>query len=176
MMAESKKYPMNLLYAAWLETVRGKVIAVADDKSLYILQFEGGKALESQVERLRKRLSSTVVFESNAIIKQVEKELHAYFAGTLRSFTVPLAFSGTVFQETVWQALQAIPYGTTCSYADLAQAIGRPTAFRAVARANSTNHHGIIVPCHRVINKSGKLGGYAGGLLHKQALLKLERP
>lgn len=101
-------------------------------------------------------------------------QFRAYFAGELQRFTLPLAAQGTAFQQAVWQALCDIPYGETRSYRDIALAIGKPTASRAVGAANGRNPLSIIVPCHRVIGQNGSLTGYAGGLEIKQRLLRLE--
>jgi len=97
-----------------------------------------------------------------------------YFDGTRTAFDLPLAPAGTAFQQTVWTALRAIDYGTTCTYGQIAAAIGRPTAVRAVAAANARNPLSIVVPCHRVIGSGGRLTGYAGGLDRKQFLLDRE--
>lgn len=102
-------------------------------------------------------------------------EFDAYFAGRLQRFSLPLAARGTAFQQAVWQALCDIPYGETRSYSDIARAIGKPDAVRAVGAANGRNPLSIIVPCHRVIGQNGSLTGYAGGLEIKKALLALER-
>ena len=102
-------------------------------------------------------------------------ELEQYFAGTLRDFTVPVKLHGTPFQLAVWQELLKIPYGETRSYKDIACAIGKPKATRAVGGANHNNPISIIVPCHRVIASDGSLGGYGGGLDIKQRLLELEK-
>jgi len=102
-------------------------------------------------------------------------QLSAYFRGERRDFDVPLAPPGTPFQQRVWAELRAIPYGETRSYGELAVAIGRPTAARAVGMANARNPIGIVVPCHRVVGADGTLTGYAGGLARKEALLDLER-
>ncbi|MGL5598415.1 MAG: methylated-DNA--[protein]-cysteine S-methyltransferase [Aeromonas sp.] len=99
----------------------------------------------------------------------------AYFAGQLQQFDLPMAARGTPFQQAVWGALCDIPYGETVSYLDIAQAIGNPKAVRAVGAANGRNPLSIIVPCHRVIGRSGDLTGYAGGLTIKRALLALEQ-
>ena len=101
-------------------------------------------------------------------------QLNAYFAGTLRDFTLPMAPPGTDFQKLVWAELSRIPFGTTISYGELARRIGRPKSSRAVGRANATNPIPIVVPCHRVIGSSGTLTGYAGGLDLKLGLLKHE--
>lgn len=109
------------------------------------------------------------------IARDAAAELHAYFAGALRVFSVPLDLRGTPFQLAVWSRLLAIPYGRTISYRDLALSVGAPQGFRAVGRANGANPVAIIVPCHRVIANDGALGGYAGGLERKAKLLDLER-
>lgn len=105
----------------------------------------------------------------------LREQLQAYFAGELRTFSLPLAPRGTPFQSAVWSALGEIPYGATCTYADLAAAIGRPTAVRAVGAANGRNPICLVVPCHRVVGADGTLTGYAGGVQRKQLLLDLER-
>lgn len=101
-------------------------------------------------------------------------QLQEYFSHRREMFQLPLAAKGTEFQQQVWQALKTIPYGETWSYQQLAEAIGNPKAVRAVGLANGKNPISVIVPCHRVIGKQGKLTGYAGGLDRKAALLKLE--
>ena len=102
-------------------------------------------------------------------------QLRAYFAGELHDFDLPLGGEGTAFQRIVWRALTTIPYGATRSYGEVARAIGRPSASRAVGAANGKNPIPIIVPCHRVIGASGELTGYAGGMTIKKQLLELER-
>ena len=108
--------------------------------------------------------------ELDAVCSQLDE----YFAGKRRQFELSLAPKGTAFQQSVWQALLAIPYGRTCSYSELAHVIGKPQAVRAVGTANGANPISIIVPCHRVIGRDGSLTGYAGGLPRKQQLLELE--
>jgi methylated-DNA-[protein]-cysteine S-methyltransferase len=105
----------------------------------------------------------------------VVEQLEAYFAGELREFDLPLRLNGTAFQRSVWARLQAIPYGETRSYGQLAAELGSPAASRAVGLANGRNPVGIIVPCHRVIGAGGSLTGYGGGLERKQRLLDFER-
>jgi methylated-DNA-[protein]-cysteine S-methyltransferase len=104
----------------------------------------------------------------------VREQLAAYFARDLKEFDLPLAVTGTPFQEQVWTALRTIPYGETWTYRELAEAIGRPTAVRAVGLANGRNPVSVVVPCHRVIGAGGGLTGYGGGLAAKQRLLSLE--
>ncbi len=109
------------------------------------------------------------------ILTDTIEQLEEYFSGLRNEFELPLAARGTEFQNQVWQALTTIPYGETWSYQDLADAIGNPKAVRAVGMANGKNPISIVVPCHRVIGKNGKLTGYAGGVDRKQRLLALEQ-
>jgi methylated-DNA-[protein]-cysteine S-methyltransferase len=112
--------------------------------------------------------------EGNDFNRGIAEQLDQYFAGTLRQFDVRLDVRGTDFQRRVWELLRTIPYGETRSYGQLARALGKPRASRAVGRANGTNPVSIIIPCHRVIGSNGTLVGYGGGLDRKQALLALE--
>ena len=108
------------------------------------------------------------------ILRESMRQLREYFAGTRREFELPLEFRGTDFQRSVWAALLEIPYGETVSYGELARRIDRPSAFRAVGAANGQNPLAIVVPCHRVIGKSGELTGYHWGLTRKRAMLGWE--
>jgi AraC family transcriptional regulator of adaptative response/methylated-DNA-[protein]-cysteine methyltransferase len=108
-------------------------------------------------------------------MQQVKTELDDYFDNNLRQFTIPIEAPGTEFQESVWQALQHIPYGEMRSYAAIAEEIGQATAVRAVGRANGDNRIAIIIPCHRVVGSDGELTGYGGGLWRKKYLLSLEQ-
>jgi len=115
------------------------------------------------------------VGRSTRVLAAAEEQLGEYFAGERTEFDLALAAVGTSFQQLVWRALSTIPFGVTWTYGELARAIGRPSASRAVGAANSKNPLGIIVPCHRVIGASGELTGYAGGMAAKQRLLAHER-
>ncbi len=112
--------------------------------------------------------------DAHPILQLTVTQLREYFTGERREFSIPLAATGTEFQQKVWQALTTIPFGETWSYKDLAIAVGNPKASQAVGGANGKNPISIIVPCHRVIGKNGSLTGYAGGLEIKETLLKLE--
>ncbi len=112
--------------------------------------------------------------DHNTAILEAARQLRAYFAGTLRDFDLPLDLRGTPFQLRVWHALEAIPYGETRSYLQIATGIGAEKAVRAVGAANGANPIPIVVPCHRVIGSGGKLVGYGGGLPLKKRLLTLE--
>ncbi|ENM5743036.1 methylated-DNA--[protein]-cysteine S-methyltransferase [Vibrio metoecus] len=113
--------------------------------------------------------------EECPILNNVIQQLDEYFSGQRTQFELPLAANGTAFQQSVWHALCKIPYGESWSYQQVAEAIGNPKAVRAVGLANGKNPISIIVPCHRVVGKSGKLTGYAGGLERKAFLLELEQ-
>lgn len=125
--------------------------------------------------RLCRMLDAELEEGSSPVIGSAITQLDEYFAGARREFDVPLLFTGTDFQQKVWNALLAIPYGQTVSYGDMARQIGRPGAVRAVANANGANAISIFAPCHRVIGSDRKLTGYAGGLAAKTFLLQMER-
>jgi len=163
------------LFAAWLDTPLGPMTAVADEHALYLLEYVDRRGLEREIERLRARLKAGIAPGRTAPIAQIEKELAAYFAGRSTAFKTPLARGGSPFQSSVWDALLTIPPGETWSYAELARAVGRPRAVRAVAQANGANQFAIVIPCHRVINANGELGGYGGGVPRKRWLLEHER-
>ena len=112
--------------------------------------------------------------DGNPLLTEAARQLRAYFAGALREFSLPLDLQGTEFQKRVWRQVVIIPYGETCSYLQIAAAIGSPRAVRAVGAANGANPVPIVVPCHRVIGAKGKLVGYGGGLALKKRLLEME--
>lgn len=116
------------------------------------------------------------ILKETPLLKEAARQLEEYFAGTRRTFNLPLHIQGTPFQQKVWQALLTIPYGETRSYKQIAQQVGCPQGCRAVGMANNKNKIGIVIPCHRVIGSNGALTGYAGGLNIKKILLELERP
>jgi methylated-DNA-[protein]-cysteine S-methyltransferase len=109
------------------------------------------------------------------LIREAFSQLNAYFAGQRKTFSLPLAPRGTIFRQTVWNALCAVPYASTASYKDIAIAIGNPKAMRAVGSANNKNPLPIFIPCHRIIGSNGQLVGYGGGLEIKAFLLALEQ-
>lgn len=155
-------------------TPLGPMIAGATDEALYFFEFSDRRRLEKQLDRLRARLACVLVPGQNEVLEATAAEIESYFSGELRQFTIPLVDPGTEFQRAVWSELRRIPYGETRSYADVARAIGRPSAVRAVARANGDNRMAIFIPCHRVVGSDGRLTGYGGGLWRKQHLLDLE--
>lgn len=127
------------------------------------------------LHRLQRYFNATLQAGITPIHEQTIRQLQEYFSSQRQTFSVPLIFAGTAFQQAVWHALMQIPYGTTTSYAQIAQRIEHPHAVRAVGTANATNAISIFVPCHRVIGTNGRLTGYAGGLQVKQQLLALEQ-
>lgn len=164
-----------LLKASWIDTPLGPMIAIADSDVLYLLEFIDRRGLEREVERLRIKLKAAIMPGSTAPIELIQKELKLYFTGSLRVFTTPIHILGSNFQQKVWNELLQIPYGQTRSYLKQAEAIGNGKAVRAVANANGANQFAIIIPCHRIINNNGELGGYGGGLMRKKWLIEHEK-
>ncbi len=165
----------RFLRADWLDTPIGSMLAVADGHALCLLEFFDRKALPAELTRLKNATASEIIMGRAAPIDRVEGELRDYFAGRRQHFTTPLAEFGSAFTRGVWEALRAIPSGEVRSYSAIGAAIGRPTASRAVARANGANQIAILIPCHRVIGADGSLTGYGGGLWRKQWLIEHER-
>lgn len=164
----------NLVTMTEIDSPVGVLVAGATDRGLCLLEFRDREILETQIAKVRARVGPT---ESglHPLLEQVKQELEEYFGGGRKSFSVPLVYPGTPFQSRVWNALRKIPFGTTISYEELAHRVGSPAGQRAAGHANGQNPIAIIIPCHRVINKDGKLGGYGGGLWRKRILLELER-
>ncbi|MBC3883656.1 methylated-DNA--[protein]-cysteine S-methyltransferase [Undibacterium griseum] len=153
-------------YMQWMSPL-GQLYLAASGRGLAGVYFEQ--------HRHFKGLQDWQQTTADSLLLDTAAQLQDYFAGSLQEFTIPLDLSaGTPFQQAVWYELLRIPYGRTCSYGELANALGKPQAVRAVGAANGRNPVSVIVPCHRVIAASGALTGYAGGLKNKQALLKLE--
>jgi methylated-DNA-[protein]-cysteine S-methyltransferase len=149
-----------------IESPIGPLLLAGDRHTLRVVWFgRGRKAQGPRAEWV----------ESAAEFRGVAQQLREYFAGTRRRFDLTLAPQGTTFQQTVWRALQDIPYGETTSYGELARRIGDVKATRAVGLANGANPLAIVIPCHRVIGAGGALTGFGGGLPTKRALLDLER-
>jgi AraC family transcriptional regulator of adaptative response/methylated-DNA-[protein]-cysteine methyltransferase len=157
-----------------IDTPLGPMIAGATDEGLCLLEFTDRRMLEGQLTRLQALLRQPLVPGEHPHLTQAREELSRYFAGALTAFTMPLVFRGTPFEERVWRELVGIRYGETVSYAQLAARVGSPGAQRAVGRANGMNRVAVLIPCHRVVNSDGKLGGYGGGLWRKHWLLALE--
>lgn len=158
-----------------IDTPLGPVVVGATDEGLCLLEFTDRRMLEAQLKRLQSLLKQPLVPGEHPHLETTREQLARYFAGELTDFTVPLVFRGTPFEERVWRELTRIPSGETISYAELASRVNSPGGQRAVGRANGMNRVSIIIPCHRVVNSDGKLGGYGGGLWRKHWLLALEK-
>ena len=149
-----------------LDTPIGRLLLAAGEDGLREIQFEGG--------RHPQRAGEGWEAGETEVLREAREQLGAYFAGWLREFELPLAPRGNPFELRVWKALLEIPYGTTCSYSEIARRLGDLEATRAVGAANGANPLPIVVPCHRVIGADGSLVGYGGGLDVKRYLLRLE--
>ena len=163
------------LRADWLRSPIGPLLAISDTESLRLLEFFDRPILSRQLAKLQKDSRSGIAFGRHAAIGQIETELDAYFAGRTDRFETPLDPAGTTFEQTAWTALRNIPAASTRSYGEQAAAIGKPSAVRAVARANGANPIAIVIPCHRVIGADGKMTGYGGGIWRKTWLLEHEK-
>lgn len=154
-----------MLYYDILPSPIGNLLLVANNTELKQILFED----ENQLEKIKDDW-----VKDPSKLKPVADQLVAYFNKELTTFDVKLSPDGTAFQKQIWTQLLEIPYGETCSYLDIALRINKPSACRAIGMANSKNPIPIIIPCHRVIGKNGKLTGYAGGLKNKAKLLQIE--
>ncbi|USO02832.1 MAG: methylated-DNA--[protein]-cysteine S-methyltransferase [Alphaproteobacteria bacterium] len=162
---------MKALAQHQLETPLGPMLAISDEQNLYLLEFLDKKNLlfrhpEVQPKGLPVRKTRPII--------SIEQELQSYFFGTLKTFKTPFHLGGTEFQNSTWSALLQIPYGTTKSYKEQAHLMNQPSACRAVANANGANQLAIIVPCHRIVQSGGAIGGYAAGAWRKKWLLEHE--
>ncbi|MDO4998046.1 MAG: methylated-DNA--[protein]-cysteine S-methyltransferase [Neisseria sp.] len=169
----------HALLAEVLATPLGEMVAIFDEKGLNLLEFFDCKWLEREIAAVAKHAGKSLIWQETAgradkRFDDLQNELNAYFAGKLRHFATPLSPVGTPFQLAAWQILCQIPYAQTRAYSEQAAMLGNPKAVRAVAAANGQNKISLLIPCHRVIGKNGKLVGYAGGMARKQALLALE--
>ena len=167
--------PLDVIHINRLTTPLGPMFVGATERGVCLLEFVDRRMLETEFRDLQRLLNAQILLGDNVHITQVKRELKEYFKGSRHNFDVLLDTPGTEFQRNSWQALQSIPYGTTVSYQEQAGRIGNPDAVRAVARANGANRVAIMIPCHRVIGKNGKLTGYGGGLERKKWLLAHER-
>jgi AraC family transcriptional regulator of adaptative response/methylated-DNA-[protein]-cysteine methyltransferase len=164
-----------------IDTPLGTMVAAAVDEGLAVLDFADRRAARTELRDATRRLHAfpTAIrakdLGGHPHLAAAHRQLGEYFGGTRRTFDLPLAAPrGTAFETSVWAWLQTIPPGETRTYAQGAEAVGRPAAVRAVGRANGRNPLSIVVPCHRVIGADGDLTGYGGGLWRKRALLDLE--
>jgi len=161
----------------WLRrmpTPLGTLLAGATAQGIVLLEFADAARLRRAGAALRKHFGEDWVAADHPWLRQLEGELSGYFNGRRHRFEVPLVFPGTPLQQSLWQALTQLPFGARRSYEQMAAQLGVPGAVRAVGTSNGINRLAIVVPCHRLVNKNGGLGGYGGGLWRKQRLLELE--
>jgi AraC family transcriptional regulator, regulatory protein of adaptative response / methylated-DNA-[protein]-cysteine methyltransferase len=164
-----------MLVAHWIETPLGPMVAVAGDEGLELLEFVDRRALERELESMRRRLDRAILPGQHDVLAATASQLAEYFSGLRHRFDLPIRLRGSDFQLRVWKTLCDIPYGETRSYSDIARHVGAPGAVRAVGTTNGRNQIAIVVPCHRVISADGTLSGYGGGRWRKQWLLDHER-
>jgi AraC family transcriptional regulator of adaptative response/methylated-DNA-[protein]-cysteine methyltransferase len=169
-----KSQDYNLITVTRILTPLGPMLAGAAEDGICLLEFVDRRMIETQIKRLKKLFKAEFIPGSNKYFDELNHQIQDYFLGKRKNFTIPLILKGTSFQEKVWKELQTIPYGVTRSYQEQAENVGNIQAVRAVAKANGDNRIAIIIPCHRVIGKNGKLTGYGGGLWRKQYLLDHE--
>ena len=158
----------------YFKTQVGEIILGSYQNKLCIADWRYRKMRDSIDKRIQKGLNAKYVEEPSEVVTQTINQMNEYFDFKRKVFDIPLVFVGTDFQKKVWQGLIDIPFGTTCSYLELAKRIGNEKAVRAVATANGANSISILVPCHRIIGSNGDLVGYAGGLGTKKKLLDIE--
>ena len=152
----------------------GRLVLASFADRLCLCDWSDNPFAERNRRRIEKYLKATSKTETTSVLEETKRQLDEYFAGKRKAFDIQLCLVGTDFQHKVWNALRSIPYGSTKSYKDIAQCIGKPKAVRAVAGAIGANAISILIPCHRVIGSDHSLTGYAGGLEAKRGLLGME--
>lgn len=158
-----------------IETQIGTMIAGSVEEGICMFEFSDMNTLEAEFSDIKKYLQQEITEGENTHIKNLRIQIDEYFSGIRKVFDIPLVIHGTVFQKMVWNELLKIPYGSTISYRQQADALKSPLSIRAVAGANGMNRTAIIIPCHRVIGSNGSLTGYGGGLHRKKWLLDHEK-
>lgn len=167
---------MSLLYVSYFKSPFGELIIGEHDGAICLCDWRYRKQREQIDTRIKNGLQVEFQYKKTKLIQQTISELTDYFTKSRQEFSVPLKLIGTDFQQEVWKALIAIPYGKTMSYLDLSKKLSNEKAIRAVASANGANAISILIPCHRIIGSKGELTGYAGGLKAKKQLLEIENP
>lgn len=166
---------MNEINTGYLRTQIGEVVFGSFRGKLCFLDFAERKIRLTVADRIGRALRAELVEQDDGVLRETGRQLDEYLRGRRRSFDIPLLMVGTDFQKRVWSALMKIPYGSTSTYGQIAEDIGRPGVARAIGNACGANPIGIIVPCHRIIGAGGELVGYGGGLSVKRRLLELEQ-
>lgn len=164
----------NAIVTTLIETPLGPMLAGATNDGVCLAEFADRRMLPTQLATLRRRLRLPIVAGSHPHLERLSVQLSEYFAGNRRAFDLPLIAPGSAFQERTWAELRTLDVGATVSYEQLAERVGRPRAQRAVGTANGANRIAVVIPCHRVVRKSGETGNYGGGRWRKEWLLALE--
>lgn len=164
----------NLISLQHYDSPCGRLVLASFADRLCLCDWSDNPFAERNRRRIEKYLKATSKTETTSVLEETKRQLDEYFAGKRKAFDIQLCLVGTDFQHKVWNALRSIPYGSTKSYKDIAQCIGKPKAVRAVAGAIGANAISILIPCHRVIGSDHSLTGYAGGLEAKRRLLGME--
>ena len=170
----SKDTIVKELYSQWIDTKIGAIVAIGDEDYLYLLEFVDRRGLEKEIEVMKKKFKAVIIPKLTKPTESIKIELEKYFENGKHQFNTPIKYNGSPFCISVWKQLKTIPVGKAISYSELALMIKNEKAIRAVAKANGMNQLAIIIPCHRVIGKDGRLGGYSGGLERKRWLLNHE--
>ena len=164
----------NLISLQHYDSPCGRLVLASFADRLCLCNWSDNPFAERNRRRIEKYLKATSKTETTSVLEETKRQLDEYFAGKRKAFDIQICLVGTDFQHKVWNALRSIPYGSTKSYKDIAQCIGKPKAVRAVAGAIGANAISILIPCHRVIGSDHSLTGYAGGLEAKRRLLGME--
>ena len=164
----------NAIVTTLVDTLLGPMLAGATDDGVCLAEFADRRMLPTQLETLRRRLQRPIVAGSHPHLDRLRTQLTEYFAGERRDFDLQLVAPGSAFQQRTWAELRALDAGATVSYEELAERVGRPRAQRAVGTANGANRIAVVIPCHRVVRKSGETGNYGGGRWRKEWLLAHE--
>lgn len=174
-MREFKHITKTVIATTVLKTKLGELFVAGNKEGILMLCVYDKFHIEAKMEKLKEIFNAEVIPGVCPHFTQLETQLKEYLENKREEFTVPFKLVGTSFQMQVWKELLRIPYGKTISYSQQAENIGKKSSYRAVANANGQNMLMILVPCHRVISKSGKLSGYAGGVEKKEFLYNLEK-
>jgi O-6-methylguanine DNA methyltransferase len=172
--ARRRRSGATVIVTTLLETPLGPMLTGATDAGICLAEFTDRRMLPTQLRTLERRLGRRIVAGRHPHLDRLHAQLDEYFAGSRRAFDLPLVAPGSDFQERTWSVLRGLPAGTTVSYEELAARVGRPRAQRAVGTANGANRIAVLIPCHRVVRKSGETGNYGGGRWRKEWLLAHE--
>lgn len=164
----------KIIYLQYYYSPFGELVLASYADKLCLCDWFDSPCYERNKRRIERYFKASFKTKTSSVLEEVKRQLDEYFAGNRKAFTIPLLLVGTDFQQQVWNELLNISYGTTTSYKEIAQSIGKPKAVRAVAGAIGANGISILIPCHRVVGSDNSLTGYAGGLKAKKMLLQIE--